>query len=52
MNSCLYFGEILHARYRPKKHRFKQKLFMTHLFLDESDLYLGLTLYGQLIDET
>ena len=41
MNSCLYFGEILHARYRPKKHRFKQKLFMTHLFLDESDLVFG-----------
>lgn len=37
MKSCLYFGEIWHARYYPKQHRFRQKLFMTHLFLDELD---------------
>ena len=35
MNSCLYFGEVCHERLVPKKHFFRYRLFMTHLFLDE-----------------
>ena len=35
MNSSLYFGEVMHHRLSPKKHLFRNKLFMVHLFLDE-----------------
>lgn len=35
MNSSLYFGEVQHQRFSPKKHGFRYKLFMPHLFLDE-----------------
>ena len=35
MNSSLYFGNVYHARYSPSRHKFSQKLFMVHLFLDE-----------------
>lgn len=37
MNSCLYFGEVFHARYSPTLHSFRQNLFMAHLYLDELD---------------
>ena len=35
MDSCLYFGDVVHHRRSPKKHEFGYKLFMPHLFLDE-----------------
>jgi len=35
MNSGLYFGEVTHQRLSPKKHFFRNRLFMMHLFLDE-----------------
>jgi len=37
MKSSLYFGEVRHHRRSPKKHFFRNKLFMVHLFLDELD---------------
>ena len=35
MNSTLYFGEVTHQRFSPKKHFFRNRMFMMHLFLDE-----------------
>jgi DUF1365 family protein len=35
MDSCLYFGDVVHHRRSPRKHKFGYKLFMPHLFLDE-----------------
>lgn len=35
MESSLYFGEVRHQRKSPKKHAFRYRVFMAHLFLDE-----------------
>lgn len=37
MNSSLYFGDVSHERMGPKRHFFRYRLFMVHLFLDELD---------------
>lgn len=37
MNSCLYECDILHARLKPKRYDFRQKLFTFYLDLDELD---------------
>mgnify|MGYP001421616770 CR=1 FL=1 len=34
MESSLYFGEVRHQRKSPKKHAFRYRVFMAHLFLD------------------
>jgi uncharacterized protein len=47
MKSCLYFGEVMHHRSSPKKHLFRNKLFMVHLFLDEcSKVFRGKWLWS------
>ncbi|MCU0959968.1 MAG: DUF1365 domain-containing protein [Pirellulaceae bacterium] len=35
MHSCFYAGRVVHARYRPVKHRFRYRLFMLYLDLAE-----------------
>jgi DUF1365 family protein len=37
MNSCIYEGEVRHARYRPKENRFRTSLFFLYLDLAELD---------------
>jgi DUF1365 family protein len=37
MNSCIYEGEIRHARYRPKENRFRTSVFFLYLDLAELD---------------
>ena len=35
-NSCIYNGNVIHKRFKPKKHFFKYKVFS--LFIDLSEL--------------
>ena len=37
MNSCIYEGEVRHARYRPKENRFRTSVFFLYLDLAELD---------------
>lgn len=37
MRSCLYAGEVRHRRFRPAPHRFRYRLFMVYLDLDETE---------------
>jgi DUF1365 family protein len=37
VNSCIYEGEVRHARYRPKENRFRTSLFFLYLDLAELD---------------
>lgn len=37
LNSCLYEMDVMHCRVEPKKYRFKHKIFMFYLDLDELD---------------
>ena len=37
MESCIYEGQVRHARTRPAKHQFNYRLFMMYLDLDELD---------------
>ena len=47
MKSSLYFGEVTHERTAPKKHFFRYRLFMVHLFLDElSEVFKGRLLWS------
>ena len=36
INSCIYNGNVIHKRFKPKKHFFKYKVFS--LFIDLSEL--------------
>ena len=40
MNSCIYNGEVTHARFKPVKHFLKYKTFSIFIDLDEIE---GLT---------
>ena len=45
--NALYIGEVRHARYRPKKHRFAYRVFSTLLNVDDIDNgSLGLKLFS------
>ena len=35
-NSCIYIGDVIHKRFRPKQHFFRYKVFS--LFIDLSEL--------------
>ena len=37
MNSCLYACSVMHHRLSPKEHRFRYRIFMLALDLDEID---------------
>jgi hypothetical protein len=37
MNSWLYFGEVSHRRFQPRRHAFRYRLFMVYLDLAELD---------------
>lgn len=41
MNAALYTGTVWHARYAPRPHAFRYRLFMTWLDLDELDVAFG-----------
>jgi DUF1365 family protein len=41
MNSCLYECHVLHARFSPRSHRFRYRIFMFALDLDELDTLAG-----------
>ena len=34
-NSCIYIGNVIHKRFKPKKHFFKYSVFSLFLDLDE-----------------
>ena len=35
VDSCLYFGEVMHRRLRPMRHRFRYRVFSLYVDLDE-----------------
>ncbi len=37
-NSCIYVGNVIHKRFKPKKHFFKYKVFSFYLNLNEIDI--------------
>lgn len=41
MHSCLYEGRVEHTRYEPVAHRFRYRLAMAYLDLDELDTLIG-----------
>ena len=42
MKSCIYEGQVRHTRTRPALHRFRYRMFMMYLDLDElPDLFKG-----------
>ena len=45
MNSAIYTGDIFHQRFQPMSHRFKYKIFMAYIDLDEVNILLPQSLF-------